>query len=75
MNYAIINKFYRRPVPSHGGFSVLEILLVFTILGVLCWIVIPEMTQVAGDDDHQEMTLENTLFHYDPAWSFIKQSI
>lgn len=61
MNYEIKNKCYRRPVPSHGGFSVLEILLVLSILGVFCWIVIPEMTQAVGDADHQETTLENTL--------------
>ena len=61
MKHAIIKYIHSRKIVRQRGFTILEILLVLGILGVLCWVVIPEMTAAAGDDDHQETALENAL--------------
>jgi prepilin-type N-terminal cleavage/methylation domain-containing protein len=61
MKNAIITYYSGRTNLRQQGFTILEILVVLVILGILCWSVIPQMTQAAGEDDHQETTLENAL--------------
>ena len=59
--YKTLMGFNKTAMRSDNGFTVLELLIVVVILGLLSFMVIPEMTEATPDGDSQESELAGQL--------------